>query len=444
MSTPSVSVLGNQTLKRVTTRLIPLLLICYAIAFIDRTNISIASLTMNADIGLSDAAFGLGAGIFFVGYTIFEIPSNIILARVGARMWIARIMVSWGIVTILMMFVHNEWTFYAGRLLLGICEAGFYPGVIYFLTLWFPAAARGRAFSLFQIGGPIALVVGSPLAGSLLNLDGLAGLAGWQWVFLVTGIPAIVFGAIVFFYLTDKPADADWLEPAQRTWLTTTMDAEHAGDHGGHVLKGALRTPLVWIVSGINFFTILSLYGVSLWLPRIVKALTGQTNFITSVITAIPYVFAVVAVILVARSSDRRKERYFHVMIPCFAGAVGLVASGLIGGAPILSLAALSLASAGIYSAIPPMWGMTTGVISGPVAAAAIGVISCIGNMGGFFGPYVAGLINEFTGNTVSSLLAMALSLFIAGLLVLVARRSIRRGAVDNHSEIRPVLKEAL
>jgi len=293
MSAPTLPPLESSTLRRVTTRLIPLLLICYAIAFIDRTNISIASLTMNADIGLSDAAFGLGAGIFFLGYTIFEVPSNIILARVGARLWIARIMVSWGVVTILMMFVHNEWTFYAGRLLLGICEAGFYPGVIYFLTLWFPAARRGKAFSLFQIGGPIALVVGSPLAGSLLNLDGLGGLAGWQWVFLVTGIPAIVFGVIVFFYLTDKPADAGWLEPDQRTWLMNTMSAEHAHDHSGHVLKDALRTPLIWIVSGINFFIILSLYGVSLSLPRIVKSLTGQTNFITSVITAIPYVFAV-------------------------------------------------------------------------------------------------------------------------------------------------------
>lgn len=416
---------GHSTVKLITARLLPLLLICYAIAFIDRTNISVASLTMNADIGLSDAAFGLGAGLFFITYTVFEVPSNIILARIGARVWISRIMVTWGLVTIGMMFVEGPTSFYIGRMILGAAEAGFYPGVIYYLSTWFPSAVRSRAISLFQIGGPLALVFGSPLAGSLLNLDGRAGLAGWQWVFLITGIPAIVAGVIVFLKLTDRPAQATWLPEANRTWLVETMAKESQPEHG-HLLRLVLSKPVVWVVAGINFFIILSLYGVSLWLPRIVQSLTGSGNFAASSLSAIPYLVAVIAVVLVARDSDRRPERAFHVAIPCAVGAAGFLVAGLVSGHPTVSLGALCLASAGIYSAIPPMWGMTTKVLSGSVAAAAIGIISAIGNVGGFVGPYLAGLINQATGNATTSLVALSGSLLIAAALVLVVRPLLR------------------
>lgn len=417
------SPLGKAVLSRVTRRLLPFLLVCYAIAFIDRTNISIASLTMNEDIGLSDAAFGLGAGIFFIGYTVFEVPSNMILAKIGARLWIARIMVTWGIVTILMMFVSDATSFYIGRFFLGVAEAGFYPGVIYFLSTWFPAESRGRAFSLFQIGGPIALMIGSPLAGSLLQLDGIMNLAGWQWVFVATGVPAIVAGVIFFLFMTDKPQDAKWLTSEQREWLVTTMQHEQAasGSHS-HSFRAAMKHPIVWLVSAVNFLIILSLYGVSLWLPRIIKNFAGTSNLLTSFLSAIPYVAAVVAVLLVARHSDKMRERHLHVAVPCLAGAAALAVTGLVAQQPVLALVALSLASAGIYAAIPPMWGLPTAVLGGPAAAAAIGLISAIGNVGGFVGPSIAGYITQTTGQPIASLLAMGGSLALAGVLVLVMR----------------------
>jgi MFS transporter, ACS family, tartrate transporter len=414
---------GKAVLSRVARRLLPLILICYVIAFIDRTNISIASLTMNQDIGLSDAAFGLGAGVFFIGYSVFEVPSNVLLAKLGARVWITRIMISWGIVTVLMMFVRDPVTFYLGRFLLGAAEAGFYPGMIYFLSTWFPAAARGRAFSLFQIGGPIGLIVGSPLAGSLLQLDGVLDLAGWQWVFIATGVPAVVAGVAFWLHMTDKPQDAAWLPEQQREWLVATMAAEQvtAGAHT-HSFLGAMRHPIVWLISAVNFFIIVSLYGVSLWLPRIVQGFAGSSDFVTSLLSAVPYVAVVVAVLLVARHSDRTRERHLHVAVPCLVGAVALACTGLVTSYPALALAVLALASAGIYSAIPPMWGLPTAVLGGPAAAAAIGLISAIGNVGGFVGPSIAGFIIELTGEPASSLAAMGASLALAGLLVLALR----------------------
>jgi ACS family tartrate transporter-like MFS transporter len=380
---------------------------------------------MNKDLGLSDVAFGLGAGIFFLGYTIFEVPSNILLARVGARIWIARIMITWGIISSLMIFSTDARTFFIFRLLLGIAEAGFYPGVIYFLSTWFPIQSRGKAFSLFQIGGPIALVIGSPLAGSLLQLNGVAGLAGWQWVFLVTGIPAVIAGTIFFFYMTNRPSEARWLSEEQRNWLVATMEKEHleSGQHG-HSFKTAMKHPIVWLVSAINFLIILSLYGVSLWLPRIIKNFTGAGDLLTSFLSAIPYIAAVIAVVLVARSSDRHRERHLHVAIPALVGAVALALTGVVAQQPLLALVALSLASAGIYAAIPPMWGLPTAVLGGSAAAAAIGTISAIGNVGGFVGPYVAGLINGATGQPLASLIAMAISLALAGILALIMRKN--------------------
>jgi sugar phosphate permease len=422
----AVGSIGHTTIKLITRRLLPLLLVCYAIAFIDRSNISVAALTMNADIGLSDATFGLGAGLFFLTYTIFEVPSNVILARIGARVWISRIMVTWGIVTICMVFVQGPVSFYVLRLLLGAAEAGFYPGVIYYLSLWFPSMVRGRAVSLFQIGGPIALMFGSPITGSILGMHGIAGMAGWQWIFVLTGIPAIVAGVVVFLTLTNEPGRAVWLPDENREWLVATMAKEEHQEHG-HVAKLVLSKPVVWVVSGINFFIILSLYGISLWLPKLVKSLTGSGNFEAAAISAIPYAVAVVAVLLVARDSDRRDDRSLHVAIPCIVGGLAFVATGMISGQPILSLIAICIASAGIYAAIPPMWGMTTPVLSGAVSAAAIGIISAIGNVGGFVGPYLTGLINQASGNPVTSMFALAASLLIAAALVFVARPLLRK-----------------
>lgn len=421
----SISVIEQVTLRKVMTRLLPFLLICYAIAFIDRTNISIASLQMNADIGLSDTAYGLGAGIFFLSYTILEVPSNRILARIGARLWIARIMVSWGIATILMAFVVDEWTFYLGRFLLGACEAGFYPGVIYYLTRWFPRAARGRAFSLFQIGGPIAFMIGTPLAGSLLELDGSLGFAGWQWVFVVTGAPAIVFGFLVLIFLTDSPSKAKWLDGAQKEWLTGKLADE--GDDGSHAstpLKVVLHNRIVWLTCGINFFIIMSLYGVSMWLPRTVQALTGADNLAVSFLSAIPYIGAVIVTILASRLGDKIGQPQWITFWATVAGGIGLVITALNATSPVISMLGLCIASAGIYGSIPSMWSLSTARMPVLIAATSIGFISAVGNVGGFVGPYVAGIANTMTGNSSVALMLMGLSLFIASGFTLMASRT--------------------
>lgn len=411
------------TIAKVTRRTLPFLMLCFFIAFVDRVNVSVASLQMNDDLGLSDAAFGLGAGIFFIGYVLFEVPSNLVLDKVGARRWIARIMITWGLVTIAMMFVVGPKSFYAVRFLLGVAEAGFYPGVIYYLSQWFPAQERGRGFSLFQTAAPIALAIGSPLAGALLHLDGSLGLEGWQWVFLVTGIPAVVVGAITFFYLTDKPADATWLTAEERTWLGTTMDEERELYGSGHSLRGALRNKFVWLLSAVYFLIVMSLYGVTFWLPKTVKDITGSGDFVTSLLAAIPWVAAAVAIVLVARHSDRTGERRFHVAIPCFAGAVGLALTALTLGQPVFALAALALTAAGIQSGIPPFWGLPTAFLSGTAAAGAIALINSLGNIGGFTGPYIAGLINDATGSDKGALWMLCATLASAGALVLVTRR---------------------
>jgi ACS family tartrate transporter-like MFS transporter len=424
MTSPDIR---RATIAKVTRRTLPFLMLCFFIAFVDRVNVSVASLQMNDDLGLSDAAFGLGAGIFFIGYVLFEVPSNLVLDRVGARKWIARIMITWGLVTIAMMFVTGPKSFYAMRFLLGVAEAGFYPGVIYYLSQWFPAQERGRGFSLFQTAAPIALAIGSPLAGLLLGLDGVAGLEGWQWIFLVTGIPAVVVGFITFFYLTDKPADASWLTAEERTFLTATMREEREQHGGGHGLRAALRNKFVWLLSAIYFLIVMSLYGVTFWLPKTVKNIADTGDLVTSLLAAIPWVAAALAIIFVARHSDRTRECRFHVAIPCFAGAAGLALTALTLGQPIIALAALALAAAGIQSGIPPFWGLPTAFLSGTAAAGAIALINSLGNIGGFTGPYLAGLINDATGSDQGALWMLCATLASAGALVLVTRRLVAK-----------------
>lgn len=412
------------TIGKVMRRLMPFLMLCFFISFVDRINVSVAALQMNEDLGLSEAAFGFGAGVFFIGYVLFEIPSNLILERVGARLWIARIMITWGLITIAFVFVTGPVSFYVLRFLLGVAEAGFYPGVILYLTYWFPAAARGRAFSLFQTAVPISLAIGTPIAGALLSLDGLAGLQGWQWVFLMTGLPAVVLGFVVFRYLTDAPEQASWLTQEERTWLVGKIrsEREQQESSGHHNLRAAFSNPLVWLLGLIYFAIVMSFYGVTFWLPQIVQDFSGAGDFVVSLLSAIPWVVAGVSIFLVARHSDRTGERRWHVAVPCFAGAVGLVLSATLG-QPVLALFALALTAAGIQSGIPPFWGLPTAFLTGTAAAGAIALINSLGNVGGFTGPYFAGLITGATGSNSGALFMLALVLASAGLLVLLTRR---------------------
>jgi ACS family tartrate transporter-like MFS transporter len=367
--------------------------------------------------------YGLGAGIFFLGYFAFEIPSNLVLARVGARAWIARIMISWGLVSMAMAAVVGARSFYVLRLLLGIAEAGFFPGMILYLTYWFPAAERARAIARFMTATAIAGVVGGPVSGLLLGLDGVAGLQGWQWLFLLEGAPAVVLGVVVLVHLPDGPADATFLTPDERAGLAARLAAEGRPADGHTTLRAALGSGRVWLLGLLYFLLVNGFYGVSLWLPQIVQGLSGAGDLVVGVVSAVPYLVAAVGMVLVAAHSDRTGERRWHVAIPAAAGAVGLVAAAHVPG-PAAALAALCLAAVGIWSALGPFWALPTALLSGRAAAAGIALVNSLGNLGGFVGPYGIGVVRETTGSFALGLDALAVALLAAGALALsVGRR---------------------
>jgi D-galactonate transporter len=422
----TISELERSTMRRVTWRLLPFLLLLYIISWLDRVNVSFAKLQMNSDLGLSETAYGLGAGIFFIAYALCEVPSNLLLVRFGARLWIARIMVTWGLIASGMMFVQGEWSFYFMRFLLGVAEAGFLPGIVYYLGDWFPRAQRARAVSWFMIGIPLSIVFGGPLSGWLLrDLDEVMGLHGWQWMYLIEGLPAVLLGFVVLIFLTDKPADAKWLSPGQRTWLTDRIATENrlaATRHSPDWLA-VLTHPTVWLLAVIMFCCQTGSYGLTLWVPTIVQGLSGYSEFEIGMFSAIPYVAAAIGMVLVGRSSDRCNERFLHVAIPSFIGAVGFVATGLIT-APAAAMLALSIAAVGDYCTRGPFWAMPGKFLSGSVLAAAIALINSMGALGGFVGPYAVGYLKDATGSFTSPLFLLAGILVIGGALTLVLRRS--------------------
>lgn len=407
--------------RKAAWRLIPLLGVLYFFAFLDRVNVGFAALTMNVDLGLSSAVFGLGAGIFFIGYTLFEVPSNVLLERFGARVWIARIMVSWGVLSAAMAFVQGPTSFYVVRFLLGVAEAGFFPGIIYYLTCWFPARDRARIIALFMIALPLSSVIGAPLSTALLGIDA-AGLRGWQWMFLIEAIPTIVLGFAVLRLLPDKPADVTWLTPVQKSWLTREL-ANEAAAHGGHTqsLKQALLLPRVWRYGLVYFCVLVGLYGFSFWLPQIIASLGKLTNLQIGAVTTIPYAMACVALVLWGRHSDATGERALHVALPPAFAALALAAGGWITD-PIAAFGALCLAAVGIYAALPAFWALATRGLQGAAAAGAIALINSIGNVGGFLGPAAIGFIKLRTGSFALSLLSIALCLAVGAGIVLWER----------------------
>jgi MFS transporter, ACS family, tartrate transporter len=406
--------LGRGTLTKVAWRLLPFLLLLYVVAWLDRVNIGFAALQMNQDLGFSSAVYGFGAGIFFIGYALFEVPSNLILARVGARLWIARIMITWGVLSIAMMFVTGATSFYVVRFLLGVAEAGFLPGIIYYLGHWFPAAERARAVSWFMLAIPLSTVVGGPLAGGLLELNGWHGLAGWQWLFLVEGVPAVVLGFVVLFYLTDSPERAEWLKPEERSWLAERVRAEH---------RAALLHPTVWLLGFIIFACQTGSYGLTLWIPQIVQGLSGLSNFAVSMISALPYVAASVGMILIGASSDRSGERFMHIAIPSAVAAVGFAASAYFT-SPVPGMLALTVAAVGDLGTRGPFWSLPTRFLAGSAAAGGIGLINTLGALGGFVGPYAVGLVRQYTGGFAGGLIFLALLLLAASIAALQLRKA--------------------
>lgn len=416
--------LERATLRRVSGRLLPLLFIVYVVSFLDRTNLGIAKLQMGRDLGwLSESVYGLGAGIFFVGYALFEVPSNVILARVGARRWLARIMITWGLIASAMMFVRTPIQFYALRLLLGIAEAGCFPGIVYYLSEWFPAPQRARAMSRFMISIPLGAAIGNPLSAWLLRLDGRLGLAGWQWIFFLEGIPALVLGVALLRLLTDRPNDAAWLSAEQRGWLVARL-AREAADAPPHVSPlHALAHPVVWLAA-LPYFVLNALgYGFVFWAPTLIRdglrVSTTATGLITGAIAGV----AALAMLGTGWSSDRMGERVGHATVCILVSGAGCVAAAL-SPSPLARVGGLALVFIGVEGSLPPFWCVPIAVVRGSAAAAAIGLVNAVGTTGGFAGPYVIGLLKEATGGTTGAFLGLAgLSLAGAALLRSLGRQ---------------------
>jgi ACS family tartrate transporter-like MFS transporter len=416
--------LERNTMSIVKWRLLPFLLLLYIISWLDRVNVGFAKLQMSEDLAMSDAAFGWGFSIFFVSYAVCEVPSNLLLAKFGARVWIARIMITWGLISAGMMFVTGSTSFYFLRFLLGAAEAGFLPGIIYYLSHWFPRAHRAKAVSWFMIGIPLSVVFGAPLSGWIMqSMDEYLGLHGWQWMFVLEGLPAVLLGFVVLWFLTEKPADARWLTAEQRDWLSRRIEAEHIEAHARHgvQLRAALLHPTVWLLAIVMFCCQTGSYGLTFWVPSIVKELSGYTVLQITLFSAIPYVAAALGMVLVGRSSDRTGERFLHVAVPSFLGAVGFIAVGL-ATSPIIAMIALSVAAVGDYCTRGPFWALPGKFLTGTALAGSIALINSMGAVGGVVGPFTVGLLKQATGDFVGPMILLSGVLVVAGVLTLTLR----------------------
>ncbi|MEZ5288153.1 MAG: MFS transporter [Vicinamibacterales bacterium] len=417
----------TEAAARVRRRLVPFLFLLYIFAYLDRINVGFAALQMNEALGLSSAVYGFGAGIFFLSYTIFEIPSNVILARVGARRWIARIMISWGLVSAATMLVRDAWSFYALRFLLGAAEAGFFPGIIYYLTCWVPARERARTVASFMTAVVTAGIIGGPVSGALLTLDGTGGLAGWQWLFLLEGLPAAVLGVVVLAVLDESPRDATWLSPAEKAALVGALDAERAAaDTGAHSVADALRHRWLWLLAAVYFAVPVALYAVGFFLPTMLQAAFQGTPFQIGVLSAVPYLAGAIGMLVVSRHSDRTGERRWHVAGGAFLSGAAFIGMAFAGGL-VPSLVLVSLAMLGLASMFGPFWTLATSFVHGVGAAAGIALINSVGNIGGFVGPYLVGALREATGGFTAGLLVVGVIVLAGGVLVLAVPDRTRR-----------------
>ena len=412
----------QRTIAKVSRRIVPFLMLCYFVAYLDRVTVGFAALTMNKALGISATAFGFGAGIFFFSYFLFEVPSNLALERFGARKWIARIMLSWGILSGMMAVVSGETGFYVVRVLLGIAEAGFFPGIIFYLTLWFPGVYRARIVGWFMAAIPLSSVLGAPVSGWILSLDGTGGLAGWQWLFILEAAPAVILSVVVWFYLTDRPADAKWLEPDERAWLDRRLAAEikqKEDVHGLSVVQ-ALLNPRVLALSLVYFGAVAANYGTGFWLPQIVKGF-GLSNLQTGFVSAAPYVVGTIGMIWWGRRSDAKMERKGHAAVAFAIAAIGIAGSTLVE-APMLKMIALSFGAFGVFAVLPVFWTFPTAFLSGAAAAAGIAAINSIGNLAGFFGPFIMGWLKDLTGSFSAGLWAIG-GCALMGMVIVLAMK---------------------
>jgi ACS family tartrate transporter-like MFS transporter len=431
-----VDPLERETIRRVAWRLIPLLMLGYFCNYLDRSNVGMAGPTMRLDLGFSNAVFGFGAGLFSIGYFMATIPSSLILNKVGARRWMARILITWGIVSGLTAFVWNDWSFYSIRVLLGLSEAGFYPGTVLYLTWWFPSYYRSRMMATFASASVISAFIGPPVGGLLLQLNGALGLHGWQWLFIVEALPAIVMSVVLWNLLTDRPDQAKWLRLDQRTWLNERLASERAQREAIHkfTLGEAFSNLKVWLLTLADFGFNMAQYGILIFLPLIVKGLGVPTNMI-GLVSAVPYVFALAAMVLWGWHSDYTGERTWHVIAACLLCSAGLGACSLLGSShPVLLMAAVTLAVMGSNTATPIFWSLPAALLTGTAAAGGIAMINTVSNLGGFFGPWVFGLVKDASGSDNIALLSLAVSPLVSIIALLVVGHDRRLERIPPHS----------
>ncbi|MFB7933845.1 MFS transporter [Streptomyces sp. NPDC056039] len=410
----------NAVFRKVVRRIVPFLVLCYVVSYLDRVNVGFAKLQMSDDLGFSEAAYGLGAGLFFIGYFLFEVPSNLMLQRVGARTWIARIMISWGVVSASFMFVHNEATFYVLRFLLGAAEAGFYPGVILYCTYWFPSQRRARVIAMFMSAIPVAGIFGNPLSGWIMDrFQGVNGWQGWQWMFLLEAIPALLIGVATLFYLDNSVRDAKWLTDEEKDVVERAVaeDAAHQTVHGR--VWDAFREPKVWLMCFIYFCFVMGQYALTFWMPTFIESTGIEGNLAIGVLSAVPFLAALVTMNLFGRSADKRRERRWHLVVPSLMGAVGFSLAAGWAGSTALSLVALSVAAAGVLTCSPLFWSLPTAFLGGTAAAVGLAVINSVGNLAGFVSPYMIGALKDATGSTSLPMYVLALSLVVGAAAVL-------------------------
>jgi D-galactonate transporter len=411
--------------RKVVLRIVPFLMLCYVISYLDRVNVGFAKLQMSSDLGFSEAAFGLGAGLFFIGYFFFEVPSNMILQKVGAKVWIARIMITWGIISGAFMFVNNEAMFYVLRFLLGVAEAGFYPGVIFYCTLWFPSHRRARVIAMFMSAIPLAGIFGNPLSGWIMsNFDEVGGLGGWQWMFLIEAIPAILVGIWTLFYLDSSVQKAKWLTQDEKAIVEAGIAAD-SSHRTHHRLRDAFREPKVWLMCLIYFCFVMGQYALTFWMPTLVKSTGIKSEITIGVLSAIPFIAALIAMNLFGYSADKRRERRWHLIIPALMGTLGFSLSAVFAGSTVLALIALSIAAAGVLTCAPLFWSLPTAFLGGTAAAAGIAVINSVGNLAGFVSPYMIGAIKDATDSVQLPMYILSGILLLGAVLVFSTKKDV-------------------
>jgi MFS transporter, ACS family, tartrate transporter len=425
--------LERETTRRVTRRIIGLLFIIFIFNQLDRVNLAFATLQMNAQLGFTPEIYGIGVGVFFFSYLLFEIPSNVIALRVGARIWLARIIISWGVVAMLMAFIYDARSFYALRFLLGLAEAGFVPGFMYYVRFWVPEKSRARILAMVALAIPLSAIINAPIAGLLLSLDKFGGLSGWQWLFLLEGVPSVILGFVTLKMLTERPEQANWLTLAQRNWLTTEIAREQTsiGQHGLSSFRAALANSRVWLIAISFFCATMSTWGLTYWLPQIIKQLSGLTNLEVSLLTGVPFIGLACGMYWNGRHSDKTGDRHWHFAIATFVATAGLSLAAA-ATAPLLSFIGLVLCATGLGAALGVLWPIPMAFLTGAAAAGGLALINLVGNTAGLVSPYLIGWIRQSTGSFAPGLWVLAVLMFASGLLMLASRpRAPKLGAAQ-------------